>query len=135
MMRSNKSQKTAHRSSGKPVTRKPASRASSKLPPVYRGRRLVLMLVLLMGIGVLLIRAGYLEVFQQSWLQAQADKRQMRTVTVPPYRGVIVDRNGESLAISSPVESISVDPKKLLDMRNDLQKIILEFPLKVFKKR
>ena len=94
------------------------------LPPVYRGRRLVLMLVLLMGIGVLLLRAGYLEVFQQSWLQAQADKRQMRTVTVPPYRGVIVDRNGESLAISSPVESISVDPKKLIDVRNKLQKII-----------
>ncbi len=82
------------------------------------------MLVLLLGIGVLLFRAGYLEVFQQSWLQAQADKRQMRTVTVPPYRGVIVDRNGESLAISSPVESISVDPKKLLDVRNKLQKII-----------
>ena len=94
------------------------------LPPVYRGRRLVLMLVLMLGIGVLLLRAGYLEVFQQNWLQAQADKRQMRTVIVPPYRGVIVDRNGESLAISSPVESISLDPKKLVEVRNGLQKII-----------
>lgn len=101
-----------------------SKRATTKVSPVYRGRRLVLMLVLLMGIGVLLIRAGYLEIFQQSWLQAQASKRQMRTVTVPPYRGMIVDRNGESLAISSPVESVSIDPKKLLAVKKELSKLI-----------
>lgn len=97
-------------------------RSTSKVSPVYRGRRLVLMLVLLVGIGVLLVRAGYLEVFEQSWLQEQADKRQLRTVIVPPYRGMILDRNGESLAISSPVEKIKVNPQKLLKILGELKK-------------
>ena len=95
------------------------------MPPVYRGRRLALMLVLLAGIAVLLGRAAYLETFQQSWLKEQAGKRQLRTVTVPPYRGMIVDRNGESLAISSPVASVSVDPRKLLDAQRLLRKASL----------
>ena len=100
-------------------------RSKSKMPPVYRGRRFALMLLLLAGIAVLLGRAAYLETFQQSWLKEQAGKRQLRTVTVPPYRGMIVDRNGESLAISSPVASVSVDPRKLLDAQRLLQKATL----------
>ncbi|MEE9310441.1 MAG: penicillin-binding protein 2 [Cocleimonas sp.] len=95
------------------------------MPPVYRGRRFALMLVLLAGIAVLLGRAAYLETFQQSWLKKQAGKRQLRTVTVPPYRGMILDRNGESLAISSPVASVSVDPRKLLDVQYVLKKAAL----------
>ncbi len=79
------------------------------------------MLLLLAGIAVLLGRAAYLETFQQSWLKKQAGKRQLRTITVPPYRGMIVDRNGESLAISSPVSSVSVDPRKLLDAQRALR--------------
>ena len=94
-------------------------RHAAKVSPVYRGRRWVLMLLLLSGIFVLLGRAAYLEIFQQSWLKKQAGKRQLRTVTVPPYRGMIVDRNGESLAISSPVASIIVDPRKLLELKNE----------------
>ena len=100
-------------------------RSKSKMPPVYRGRRFALMLVLLSGIAVLLGRAVYIETFQQSWLKKQAGKRQLRTVTVPPYRGMIVDRNGESLAVSSPVSSVSVDPRKLLDAQRILRKAVL----------
>ena len=94
------------------------------ISPVYRGRRLALLMVLLAGMAVLLVRAGYLEIFQQTWLQAQADKRQMRTMTIPPYRGQIVDRNNDALAISSPVETIWADPRKFWDVRNDLRKAI-----------
>ncbi len=101
------------------------SRSKNKMPPVYRGRRLALMLLLLAGIAVLLGRAAYIETFQQSWLKKQAGKRQLRTVTVPPYRGMILDRNGESLAISSPAASVSVDPKKLLEAQRVLQKSTL----------
>jgi len=97
-------------------------RAGANVSPVYRGRRWVLMLLLLAGITVLLGRAIYLEAFQQSWLKKQAGKRQLRTVKVPAYRGMIVDRNGESLAISSPVASIVLDPRKLLDFKSELQK-------------
>ncbi len=93
------------------------------MSPVYRGRRLILMLLLLLGISVLLARAAYLELFQQSWLKKQAGKRQLRTLTIPPYRGMILDRNGEALAISSPVSSIAIDPRKLFETKAELQRI------------
>ncbi len=108
------------------MTKRQYRRNIAKVSPVYRGRRLILMLLLLAGISVLLVRAAYLEIFQQTWLKEQAGKRQLRTVTVPPYRGMIVDRNGEALAISSPVSSISIDPKKMLGMQRALQKSALE---------
>ena len=104
-------------------TRIKSRRNNAKVSPVYRGRRLTLMLVLLAGILVLSGRAVYLEVFQQSWLKEQAGKRQFRTLKVPPYRGMIVDRNGEALAISSPVSAIVVNPRKLMRMQRELKEI------------
>lgn len=101
------------------------AKRNAAISPVYRGRRLALMLLLLLGISVLLVRAAYLEVFQQDWLREQADKRQLRIHNVPPYRGMIMDRNGEPLAISSPVSSIQVDPKKLISAKRELTKIAL----------
>ena len=95
------------------------------MPPVYRGRRLMLMLVLLAGIVVLLGRAAYLEVFEQEFLKKQAGKRQLLTVTSQPYRGMIVDRNGESLAISSPTESITINPREIVKLQRDLKAVTL----------
>jgi len=73
-------------------TSRATAKRSTAISPVYRGRRFILMLLLLLGIAVLLLRAAYLEVFQQDWLKSQAGKRQLRTLTVPPYRGMITDR-------------------------------------------
>ena len=89
--------------------------------PVFQGRRLFLMLALLIVIGVLMLRAAWLEIFQQEWLQQQADKRQMRVVTVPAYRGMITDRNGDPMAISSPVSSLWCNPQELLQAREELR--------------
>lgn len=80
------------------------------------------MLALLVVLGVLMLRAVWLEVFQQEWLQKQADKRQMRVMTVPAYRGMILDRNGEPMAISSPVESLWCNPQDLLQAREELRR-------------
>ena len=106
-------------------TTKRNTKKNTAISPVYRGRRFILMLLLLSGITVLLGRAAYLEMFEQDWLKQQAGKRQLRTLVVPPYRGMITDRNGEALAISSPVSSISIDPKKLSDARRELYKVAL----------
>ena len=96
-------------------------RRSNKTSPVYRGRRLFLMGILLFGIGVLLVRAVYLEVYQQDFLQEESDKRHNRVVSIPSYRGMILDRNGEALAISSPVKTLSCSPQKLLHAREKLR--------------
>jgi cell division protein FtsI (penicillin-binding protein 3) len=90
--------------------------------PIFQGRRFLLMLALLTLIGVLLLRAIWLEVYQRDWLQEQADKRQTSVVKIPASRGMIVDRNGDPLAISSPVESLWCNPSKLLETRAQWRK-------------
>lgn len=89
--------------------------------PIFQGRRFFLMLALIVVIGVLILRAAWLEVYQQEMLQVKADKRQTRVVEVPAYRGMITDRNGEPMAVSSPVESLWCNPKKLLTAYQELR--------------
>jgi cell division protein FtsI (penicillin-binding protein 3) len=61
--------------------------------------------------SVLVIRAVHLQVFKKDFLQERS--RYVDTVTMPSSRGVIEDRNGEALAISSPAPSITINPKEL----------------------
>ena len=76
--------------------------------PQWR-RRLLLVLVLL-GFGTLIGRAVFLQGMRHSFLQKQGDARTTRAMTLYAHRGMITDRNGEPLAISSPVESIWANP-------------------------
>ena len=55
--------------------------------PVLKGRRLFLLMFLLGLLSILLIRAIWIEVFQQDELQRKADARQTKDVLVPAYRG------------------------------------------------
>ncbi len=47
------------------------------------------------------------------FLQGQGERRAVRTVEIPAYRGVISDRRGEPLAVSTPVVSIWANPRLL----------------------
>ena len=62
----------------------------------------------------LVARAINLQVIDTEYLQDQGEARYLRDVTVPTPRGNILDRNGEPLAVSTPVDSLGVNPKKLL---------------------
>jgi cell division protein FtsI (penicillin-binding protein 3) len=59
---------------------------------------------------VLAARAFYLQVIDHQFLTHQGDLRHLRTLTVPANRGAIVDRNGKSLALSAPTESVWAVP-------------------------
>lgn len=48
-----------------------------------------------------------------SFLQNQGDARSLRSAEIPAYRGVITDRHGEPLAVSTPVVSIWANPRHL----------------------
>src|SRR5690606_17703946 len=48
------------------------------------------------------------------FLQGQGKARTLRTEPISAYRGVITDRNGEPLAVSTPVQSLWANPQILL---------------------
>ncbi|HZZ94777.1 MAG TPA: penicillin-binding protein 2 [Usitatibacter sp.] len=58
-------------------------------------------------------RAFYLQGVQTAFLQAKGEARYGRTIEMPASRGRVVDRNGETVAISTPAESIWASPEDL----------------------
>lgn len=65
-------------------------------------------------IGVALTaRAVELQVFQRDVLQLKGQAKQHRSVPIPAHRGALLDRNGELLAISTPVDSVTAKPAQL----------------------
>ena len=59
-------------------------------------------------------RAFYLQILGKDYLQAQGQARYVREVTVKANRGRILDRNGQTLAVSTPVDSVWANPKEFL---------------------
>jgi cell division protein FtsI (penicillin-binding protein 3) len=69
--------------------------------------------------GALLGRIATLQVLPDAdrgfeFLQGQGNARTLRSEPISAYRGVITDRNGEPLAVSTPVKSIWANPQVLL---------------------
>ncbi|HEX5055365.1 MAG TPA: penicillin-binding transpeptidase domain-containing protein [Gammaproteobacteria bacterium] len=81
-------------------------------------RRGLLMFVMGAGLIALAGRAYDLQVLHRDFLSYQGNARQQRVVDVPAYRGTITDRNGEPLAISTPVDSVWVNPGEFLQDSN-----------------
>lgn len=78
------------------------------LPP-WRSRLLfVLMLLTLFGLA---LRAVYLQIIHNDFLQQKGNARYGRVVDISAHRGMITDRYGEPLAISTPVESVWASPR------------------------
>lgn len=77
--------------------------------PLMRSR--VLFGILLVGMGALTIRAIYLQSVQNHFLQQKGNARAVRVIDISAHRGMISDRHGEPLAISTPVESIWASPQ------------------------
>ncbi|MCH9048642.1 MAG: serine hydrolase [Proteobacteria bacterium] len=77
-------------------------------------RRWFLLSIYTICMAGLLFRAVDLQVLNKEFLQDRGDARALRVVKIPAHRGMITDRNGESLAISTPVNSIWAVPRKVL---------------------
>ncbi len=63
--------------------------------------------------GVLALRSLYLQWIDNSFLQQQGSSRYSREIEVPAHRGRILDREGEPLAISTPVKSLWAFPAQV----------------------
>lgn len=82
----------------------------------------VLVLVLLAPVG-LVLRAFDLHVVDHDFLQGQGNARVLRTLPVSAHRGMIVDRHGEPLAVSTPVDTVWADPQKFEASREQLRQL------------
>lgn len=71
----------------------------------------LLMAALLWHVALLQVVPGEDKGYE--FLQGQGDARSVRTELIPAYRGVITDRHGEPLAVSTPVVSLWANPTEL----------------------
>lgn len=83
--------------------------------PQYPFRRWFILGLFMFGMLALTSRAAYLQLLNNEVLKEQGDARSIRVVEIPSHRGVITDRNGEQLAMSTPVDSIWANPKKVFE--------------------
>src|SRR5688572_14517496 len=72
-------------------------------------------------------RILYLQLVDRDFLAEQANDRHLRTVKISAHRGLLTDRYGEPLAVSTPVDTIYANPKELkgsLDRLGELAKAL-----------
>ncbi len=83
--------------------------------PCYRSRALVLTGVLVVLLGAIVARLGYLQIVRHDELARLAERQYSKTIPLRPERGAIFDRNGYALAVSAPVESVYALPGRIAD--------------------
>ena len=89
---------------------------AARVPPTNPRTRLYVVLALLgLASSALVVRAVDLQVVRKDFYQGQGDARYLRDLSIPVSRGTIFDRNGEPLAVSTPVESIWANPSEVLE--------------------
>ena len=90
-----------------------AAETKSQTARRFVGRLTLVSVCFTLVASSLVARAVHLQVLDKEFLRAQADTRHLRTEKITAHRGTISDRNGEPLAISTPVDSIWANPKSL----------------------
>lgn len=104
--------------SRKNASKKNAQRTLLKAAALTRPRIAFFALLLLALPCALIWHLAHLQVMPNAekgfvFLQEQGEARTLRQETIRAYRGVITDRNGEILAVSSPVKSLFANPQRL----------------------
>jgi cell division protein FtsI (penicillin-binding protein 3) len=91
----------------------------------FRARQWVLFGLLLAAAAGLVGRAVNLQLVDHGFLASQGDARFSRVATIAAHRGNIIDRNGEPLAVSTPVDSVWVNPQELSSNMDQLPHLAL----------
>ena len=87
-------------------------------------RHFIVVILLMVSFGVLFSKLVYMETVQHKKLKQEGDNRSDRSIKIKSYRGIILDRNGDPLAISTPVDTIWVDPFYIKASSPKLHKIM-----------
>jgi cell division protein FtsI (penicillin-binding protein 3) len=86
---------------------------------------------------ILLWRMLDLTILHRQFLKDQGDARSIRTQALPAYRGMISDRMQTTLAVSTPVQSVWVNPKSFLADTHQLDQLseLLQVPAESLEER
>ncbi|MDE3738484.1 penicillin-binding transpeptidase domain-containing protein [Pseudomonas resinovorans] len=90
---------------------------------LYPWRFRVVLGLLAIMIGAISWRIVDLHVIDHDFLKAHGDARSVRHIPIPAHRGLITDRNGEPLAVSTPVTTLWTNPKDLMALRGEWPRI------------
>ena len=88
-------------------------RREEKSLPSYAGRRYTVLTLFVLAVCALVWRAVDQQILEKDFLQSEGADRYLATVEVPAHRGLITDRRGDVLALSTPVDSIAANPRVL----------------------
>jgi cell division protein FtsI (penicillin-binding protein 3) len=105
--------RTIHRAGASKATKANKVADDSAILSLPRWRRRTVLLMLLCGFLGLLGRATWLQVIDRDSLREESDARISREIEVPAFRGRILDRNGEVLAVSTPARSVFAFTEKV----------------------
>jgi cell division protein FtsI (penicillin-binding protein 3) len=92
-------------------------------PAQYGWRAQLVLMLLACAAAVLISRAVYLQVFHHGFLEKQGDARFTRVAKLSANRGMILDRNGEPLAVSTPVDTVWANPAELAQSPQDFGRL------------
>lgn len=92
-------------------------------------RLYLVLLAMLVCVGAIVWKTSSLHIRDRDFLQGQGDARTIRTVPLVANRGLITDRNGEPLAVSTPVKSIWVDPGEVAGSSATINTLAVELEL------
>ncbi|MBK4991414.1 penicillin-binding protein 2 [Pseudomonas sp. S60] len=85
---------------------------------LYPWRFRVVIGLLALMVGAICWRIVDLQVVDRDFLKGQGDARSLRHIPIPAHRGLITDRNGEPLAVSTPVTTLWANPKEMQASRD-----------------
>jgi cell division protein FtsI (penicillin-binding protein 3) len=89
----------------------------------YRWRSLLVLVLVVLGALGLVARAVELQLVEHGKYAKRGDELTLRVVKIAAHRGEITDRNGEPFALSTPVDSIWVNPPDLNDNIDQLPRL------------
>jgi len=89
----------------------------------FRTRGWFVLGAIVLGAVAILSRAVDLQVFNHAILKERGDERFMRNAKIPAHRGAMVDRFGEPLAVSTPVDTVWAVPKDVAASADQLPRL------------
>ena len=99
-------------------------RFNQVLPPLnHKRRHIILLIILAFALIGIIWRLIDLTLVNRAFLKGQGDARTLRTITIPSHRGMIFDRKDQPLAISTPVDSVWVNPSEFEATKVELTKL------------